>query len=72
MKDVFVKPAPGLTVRDPGDYSALPVTGTYKPKNTYWIRRLRDGDVMETRPPARPKPAPPTGEGAKKGGRANG
>ncbi len=43
----FVIPAPGLTVRDPLDNEQLPPEGALKPRNSFWLRRLTDGDVNE-------------------------
>lgn len=42
---MFVKPSPGLTIRDPdlGDY--LPQEGRNVPQSDYWMRRVRDKDV---------------------------
>lgn len=49
-----VKPAPGLRIRDPekGDY--LPEAGREVPNTQYWQRRLRDGDVVAAKAPAKP------------------
>lgn len=44
-----VKPAAGLTVRDPVTFRPLAAEGEQKPKyahEMYWMRRLRDGDVV--------------------------
>lgn len=44
---MLVVPArPGLLVADParGDY--LPAAGREVPQSSYWMRRLRDGDVL--------------------------
>ncbi|RJX35664.1 MAG: DUF2635 domain-containing protein [Desulfarculus sp.] len=45
-------PAPGLVVRDPETFAPLPPEGAPKPLNSYWRRRLRDGDVTQGQPPA--------------------
>jgi len=37
---------PEVTVRDPITREPLPSNGAAKPLNTYWSRRLVDGDVM--------------------------
>jgi len=68
-EEMFIKPREGLLVRGP-DYTPLPATGAFRERNSYWLRRLRDGDVIICSP-AKPKPAPPSGEGDKrmKGGR---
>jgi hypothetical protein len=42
---MFVKPAQGLTVRDPVTHKALPPEGMDVSNSTYWHRRLNDGDV---------------------------
>lgn len=44
---VFVRPAAGRVVRDPVTREALPEGGLEVPRNSYWLRRLRDGDVIE-------------------------
>jgi Protein of unknown function (DUF2635) len=41
-----IKPKPGLIVRDPVTYRPLAVEGEDKPRDQYWMRRLRDGDVV--------------------------
>lgn len=42
-----LKPAPGVIVRDPVTYRPLAVEGEDKPRwDQYWLRRLRDGDVV--------------------------
>lgn len=38
-------PKPGLLVRDPLTMEPLPAGGAPKPLTTYWLRRLKDGDV---------------------------
>lgn len=43
---MFVKPAPGLKVRDPVTKQHLPESGTEVPEDSYWIRRIADGDVV--------------------------
>ena len=48
---IFVKPAPGLTVRKPvGGY--LAEAGEEVNRDSYWLRRLADGDVVEADPAA--------------------
>lgn len=49
---MFVKPGEGLTVREPVSLRILPAEGQEVPENGFWMRRLRDGDVVETKPPA--------------------
>lgn len=55
---MYVKPAPGLAVRDPELRDLLPAEGREVPASAYWLRRLRDGDVVEA---PRPAPAPARG-----------
>lgn len=48
MTDTFcLRPAEGRLVRDPRTREPLPAEGATKPKDLYWLRRLRDGDVVE-------------------------
>lgn len=44
---MFIKPAPGLTVRDPESGRPLLAGGEDKPATSYWLRRLADGDVVD-------------------------
>lgn len=77
---MFVKPAPGVLLRDPVTkqlLSAAPVEGvptTVVPpeglqvddNDLYWARRLRDGDALPIIAQAKPAPA-----AAKQGSAAN-
>ncbi|EAO1206235.1 DUF2635 domain-containing protein [Salmonella enterica] len=47
MNDLFLKPAPGKSVRDPRSMKLLADKGERKPRNSYWLRRLGAGDVVE-------------------------
>ncbi|WPU24999.1 DUF2635 domain-containing protein [Cedecea neteri] len=42
---MFVKPKDGVSVRNPVKGSPLPQSGAEVPDNTFWRRRLSDGDV---------------------------
>lgn len=42
-----VKPSEGRAVRDPELRDLLPAEGRDVPRTDYWLRRLRDGDVVE-------------------------
>lgn len=42
-----VKPAEGRAVRDPVKRTLLPADGADVTLDTFWRRRLRDGDVVE-------------------------
>jgi hypothetical protein len=50
MSDLFIKPAPGIIVRDPVTREPLAAEGESKPRNPHWLRRLKDGDVVEAKP----------------------
>lgn len=45
-----IKPAKGVRVRDPDTGEHLDAAGATVPRNRYWLRRLKDGDVVETKP----------------------
>lgn len=53
----FVKPAPGLQVRDPATLALIPADGLpYDETNLDHVRLLNAGDLVATDPPA---PTPP-------------
>lgn len=52
---IFLKPTTGLTVIDPQTHKPLPPEGREVSVNTYWRRRLNDGDVAKAAAPAKPK-----------------
>lgn len=43
---MFVRPAEGLQVRDPATKRHIPVEGKEVPESSYWLRRLKCGDVV--------------------------
>lgn len=47
---MYVKPAPGLVIRDPDLKDLLPEEGREVPETDYWHRRVRDGDVVQEAP----------------------
>lgn len=53
MSECFVVPAEGRTVVKPETGVALDAAGEVVPRTQFWLRRLRDGDVIE-----RPLPEP--------------
>lgn len=53
---MFIVPAEGLSIPDPDRGDRLPAEGRDVPVTDYWNRRLRDGDVRITAPPADPVP----------------
>lgn len=52
MNMYYLKPAAGRAVPDPGRNDEwLPEAGDWLPRDAYWQRRLRDGDVIAAEPP---------------------
>jgi len=47
---LYLKPAPGRVVRDPVTMEPLAEAGEYKPRTAYWLRRLKEGDVVAGTP----------------------
>jgi len=52
MSKVLLKPKEGLRVKDPKTMQALPPEGKKVALNTYWLRRLKVGDVVKCEEPA--------------------
>lgn len=46
-KNFTIRPQKGLTLRDPETNQVLPEQGQVMPRNGFWLRRLKDGDVVE-------------------------
>lgn len=48
MGTIFVKPAENLKITVPvnGTYRFLSEDGEAVPRNTYWLRRIKEGDVV--------------------------
>lgn len=44
---VFIKPAPGLKIRDPETKIQLPEEGAQVEKSSFWSRRIKAGDVVQ-------------------------
>lgn len=44
---MFVKPKEGLQVRDPVTLQVLPYEGCEVQPSSFWVRRLKSGDVVE-------------------------
>lgn len=51
---MYVIPKSGFKIPDPSLNDHLPPEGRNVEKTTYWIRRLRDGDVTE-KPQTKPQ-----------------
>lgn len=57
MRAVFVKPKKDLVIRNPDNFVKLPETGgLVDPNNSYWARRIADGDVEITESPTEETP----------------
>lgn len=59
MSRMTVYPAAGRVVPDPEAGGTLAAEGRDVPRDTYWLRRLRDGDVTADAP-KKAKAAPKT------------
>jgi uncharacterized protein DUF2635 len=57
---MFVKPNAGKIMRDPFTAIPLPPEGRQVPSNTFWRRRVKAGDVVEVKAPAKKKEASKT------------
>ena len=42
---IFLVPRTGIIVRDPATNQCLPPEGMEIERSSYWIRRIKDGDV---------------------------
>lgn len=51
-RELFVKPATGVSVVNPDTGLPIPPEGACVPNDKYWRRRLNDGDVTEAVQPA--------------------
>lgn len=51
-----IKPKQGVTVKDPKTFKPLKPEGENKPRNTYWLRRVQDGDCTIVKPTASKEP----------------
>ncbi len=50
---LFVKPASDRPVRRPDTLKHLAVEGEHVPRDAFWLRRLADADVVETKQPSK-------------------
>ncbi|PWD90547.1 DUF2635 domain-containing protein [Ignatzschineria cameli] len=50
QNQIFIKAADGRSVRDPETKQLLDEAGEFKPRNGFWLKRLKQGDVIETKP----------------------
>lgn len=65
MDKLHLKPASkDVIVRDPTTGKPLADKGEKKPRTSYWIRRLRDGDVIDLDARPEPKTEKPKGGNA--------
>lgn len=57
---MFVKPKAGVKVRRPvAPFTHVPDEGMEVPEESYWIRRVQDGDLELAAPPAPSAPIVP-------------
>lgn len=64
MRRIYVTPRSGLKVRDPFKKDLLPPDGREVIQDTYWLNRLRDGDVTLGKPKAEPAKGEKSGKAA--------
>lgn len=50
MSEFFLKPKPGVRVRDNMTKKPLAASGETKPRNSYWLRRVREQSVDVVNP----------------------
>lgn len=67
LKKFFVKPGEFGSVRDPVSFRFLKDEGEWKVRNSYWLRRVKQGDVVEATPPKEEKPKTEVKAAPKKG-----
>ena len=48
-KNFFIRPRLGLSLRDPATGQILPAAGAEMPRSAFWLRRQKDGDVVEVK-----------------------
>jgi len=54
---IFLKPTTDPSVKDPKTMARMPQEGAWYPQNSYWVRRIKGGDVIAIlNPPKDPKP----------------
>lgn len=69
MERIFVKPAPGLKIRDDVSKKLLPDEGKAVTQSSYWVRRLACGDVTLVETVKKEKPSEPKAEVKKSKGK---
>lgn len=57
-----IKPVSGRRCKDPRTRELVPERGVTVPKNSYWLKRLKDGDcvLMDSEPSPEPMKEKPT------------
>lgn len=72
MNSIFVKPKSGVKIRRPETKALLSPEGENVPNNTFWKRRIADGDVIVSQKIKKQKdggmkaPVQPNKDGGKK------
>lgn len=54
---MFIKPKPGVVLRDPISKQVLPAEGRNVPSSGFWLRRIAEGSVELVASVATPLPA---------------
>lgn len=62
-----IVPRTGMVIINPATHKPLPVGGDDVELDTYWVRRLNDGDVAEVLPDPPPAEPPKRTPKARKG-----
>ena len=50
MEKILIKPASNMIVRDPETMEPLPESGKLVEQNSYWLRRIQNGDAFVEKP----------------------
>ena len=69
QSNFYIRPAVGLTLRDPATGEPLPPEGGLMPRSAFWLRREKDGDVVQAAPAVAPAPDAPATSKNKGGAR---
>jgi hypothetical protein len=51
-----IRPRAGIRIADPKTGEYLPEKGATMPRSGFWLRRLKEGDVIEVKPAGPDKP----------------
>ena len=51
MDKIFIKAVNGRSIRDPDTKELLSESGELKPRTGFWLKRIKQGDVVESKAP---------------------